>query len=207
MRRDIGRHPHRNPHLPIQQDIWQRRRQHHRLLLAPVKVISEIHRFLLNIGQKFCPHLIHPRLSISRSRRIIPIHRTKVPLPLHQGITHLPRLRQVHHCVINRRITVRVILTHHLTHNSRRLHRRVWRLPAILIHRIQNPPVHRFQPIPHIRQRPINNHRHRIAQKITLHRAFHVALFHPVHHFALHRRLRTPSTRALHCALRRSFRS
>ncbi len=59
---------------------------------------------------------------------------------------------------------MRVILTHHLTDNSRALHIRP--VPRIvgLVHGKQHPPVHRLETVPGIRQRTPHDHAHCVIE-------------------------------------------
>jgi hypothetical protein len=52
VRRDIGRHPHRDTGHPVEQDVRQAGGQHHRLLHGAVKVRRPLHRALPQLGEQ-----------------------------------------------------------------------------------------------------------------------------------------------------------
>ena len=169
MWRNVRCHTDRDTHLTIQKDVWQSRWQNNRLLLCTIEVIAEVDRILIDICQKRRTNLVHASLSVTRCRRLITIHRTEVTLTFYERIALFPRLRQVNHCIINRRVTVWVVFTHHFTNDTCGFDCSMWRLPAVLLHREENTTMHWLQTIAHIRQGTVNNHRHRVAQEAIFH--------------------------------------
>ena len=118
MRRNIGRHTDRDTNLAVEQQVWQFRWQHNRLALRTVKVITKINRFFFDIYQHIVGWFSHAGLGVTHRRWLVAVHRTKVTLALNKRIAERPPLRQTHHRVINRRVAVRVIFTHHVTNNT-----------------------------------------------------------------------------------------
>ena len=84
MRRNIGRHAHRNTGGTVDQQIGEARRQHQRLAFGTVVVGPEIDRFLVQVGQQFVRDARHADFGITHRRRVIAVHRTEVALAVHQ---------------------------------------------------------------------------------------------------------------------------
>ena len=62
-----------------------------------------------------------------------------------------------------------VVFTHHLTNDLSTLDRLGCRTDAHFVHHIDDATMDRFHAITYIRQRAVNNDRHRIAQEVILH--------------------------------------
>ncbi len=174
VRRNVRRHPHRDPIRAIHNQVRNPRRQHHGLQRRLIIVRRKIHRLHVNIGQHLARDPHHAALRVSHRRRRIAVHRTKVALPVNHRITQAERLRQTHQSVVDRRVPVRVIHTHRLTHDLRALRVLLVMLQPHLVHRVKNAPMHRLETIAHIRQRAADNHRHRVVEVRTSHLVFNV---------------------------------
>ncbi len=164
VRRDVGRHAHRDTGGAVHQQVGEARREHQRLVLGAVVVGPEIDRLLVQIGEQLVRDPGHADLGITHRRRIVSVHRTKVALPVHQRIAQRKILRHAHDGVVHRGIAVRVVFTDHVADDTRRL--LVGLVPVIgkLVHREQHAPVHRLQAVAHIGQCAADDDAHRIVQ-------------------------------------------
>ena len=115
VRRNIGRHAHRDAGGAVEQNVWQARRQHFRLLQRAVKVWHPVDRPL--------PQLAEQQLGILRQAGFGVTHggegfrivrRPPVPLAIHQRIAIGEGLRHQHHRFIAGAVAVRVIFTQHV---------------------------------------------------------------------------------------------
>src|SRR5690606_6372409 len=71
--------------------------------------------------------------------------------------------------IINRRVAMGMIFTHHLTDNTRRL--TVWSVigEVHLVHGVENSPVYGLETITHIRQSAAHNNAHSVIEIGALH--------------------------------------
>ena len=122
VRRNIGRHSHRDAGRAIDQQVWHARGQHQRLLLLAVVIRSEVDRFLVDIDEQRRRDLRQPALGVAHRRGVIAIDRAEIALPVDQQIAQRKRLRHSDERVVNRLVAVRVIFTHHIADDARALH-------------------------------------------------------------------------------------
>ena len=97
-------------------------------------------------------HLGEAALCITHGSRRVTVNRTEVTLSVNQGITHVPLLSHTHQSAINRRVAVRVILTEHLTNNTRTFLIRFVTGVSNAEHTVKNTAVHRLETIAYIRE-------------------------------------------------------
>ncbi len=169
VRRDIGRHADGDAAGAVDQKIGKARRQHHRLALVAVVVRLEVDGVAVDVGQQRHRGLGKPRLGVAHRRRRIAVDRAEIALPVDQLQAHGEILRHAHQRVVDRLVAVRVIFTHHVADDARRLHVfLVGRVP-LLVHRIQDAPMHRLQTVARIRQRPRHDHAHGVIEIRALH--------------------------------------
>ncbi len=174
VRRNVGRHADRDSARSVHQKIGHARRQNLGLLFGVVVVRLEIHRLFVDVFQQRGGELGKPRFGVSHRRRRIAVHRTEISLPVHQWIAHRERLRHAHQRIVDRRVAVRMVLTHHLPGDLRRFRRRAVRREAHLVHPVKDAPVYRLQPVADIRQRAPHDHAHRVIEVRLLHLVFNI---------------------------------
>ncbi len=164
VRRDIGRHADRDAGRTVDQQIRKARRQHRRLMLGIVVVGREIDGILVQIVQQCIGDAHHAHLGVTHGRRRVAVHRTEVALPVHQQVAQRKGLRHAHHGVVDRRVAVRVILTHDVADHARGF--AIGAVPdvALLMHGEEHAPVHRLEPVAHVRKRPAHDHAHGVIE-------------------------------------------
>ncbi len=116
--RHIRRHADRNPARPVHQEVWKPCRKDVRLLERFVEVGDEVDGILLDIGQEFLRDLREPGLRVSHGGSGVPVDRPEVPLAVHQHVAVGEGLRHLHQRVVDGRIAVRMVLTHHVSDNT-----------------------------------------------------------------------------------------
>ena len=144
MRRDVRRHANGDTPGAIDQHVRETRRQNNRFAVLAVVVQLEIDGVLVDILQQVACRLGHPHFGISKRRRLVPVHGAKVALTVEQGQGHRKALRHSHQRVVNRGITMRVILAHGVRDGARGFTIALVVSVSDLVHGIKDTPVHRF---------------------------------------------------------------
>ena len=160
MRGYVGSHTHSNTVSAVHKQVGYFRRHDCRLLQRVVKVVRHVHRFLIKVVHDVFSHLRKAAFCITHGCSRITVHTTKVSLPVDKRITHVPILSHTHQCTVYRAVSVRVVLTKHLTYHARALLIRFVACVAYAHHSVQNTPVHGFESVAHIRQCTGYNDRH-----------------------------------------------
>ncbi len=101
----------------VQQKQWGLCWQHSRLFLSVIKVESHVHSVLVDVGKNIICHLLKLRLGVPHGGHRVSVHGAEVTLTENHRVTLVPRLRQSGKGIVNTRVSVRMILTEHLTHN------------------------------------------------------------------------------------------
>ena len=164
MRRDTGRHTDRDPLCTVDQKIRHSRRKHKRFFFCLVKIRTEIHDILIQICQiHFLCKFRQACFGITHCGGAVPLDRAEVSMSVHKDHAFLKFLRHHDKRVINRAVAVRMIFTHRISDDTGTFPIRFVVSDPQFIHIIQCPALHRFQSVPHIRQRPGNDHTHRVV--------------------------------------------
>ena len=169
VRRDVGRHADRDAAGAVDQQVRKFRRQDRRLFLGIVVVGLEIDGVLVDIAENRERRSRQARFGISIGRRRIAVDRAEIALAVDQRHAHGEILRHPHHRVVNRLVAVRMIFTDDVADHARRLDVLLVRRVALLVHRVQDAPVHRLQTVARIRQRTRHDHAHGVIEVAALH--------------------------------------
>ena len=121
VRRNIGRHAHRDTGRTVHQQIGEARREYQGLVFGTVVVGSEVDGFLVQVGDQLMGDFRHADLGVTHRRRVVAVHRTEVTLSVHQRVAQREILRHTHDGVIYRCVAVRMVLTDHVADDTRRL--------------------------------------------------------------------------------------
>ena len=177
MGRDIGGHTYGNAGGTVDQQIGEPAGQHPGLLAALVEVGIPVHGVLFDVPQHFACNLGKPCLGVTVGRRGVAIHGTEVAVAVHQHIAHGEVLGQADQGVIHGRVAVGVIPAQHVAHAGGGLLEGAVGGQVVLIHGVENPPVHGLQAVPHVGQGPAHDHGHGV---------FNIGFFHLRHQGPLH---------------------
>ena len=169
VRRNIAGHTDSNTLAAVHQQIRKPAGQHFGLLHSAIKIRRPINRVLIDIPQHLVRNTSHTGLRITIRGRRIAIHGTKVPVAVDQRIPHREILGQTSQRIINTSITMRVIMTNHITDRRCTLLIRHIVRQAGPVHRIQNPAMYRLKPVTNIRQGTGHNHAHRVIDVALAH--------------------------------------
>ncbi len=164
VRRNVGRHTHRDTGRTVDQQVRDLGRHDRRDLLGAVVVRHEVDGFFFQVGHQLMSDLRHAHFGITHRRGGVAVDRTEVTLAIYQHVAQRERLRHTHDGVVNRGVTVRVIFTDHVTDDTGRFLVGFIPVVAQYVHGVKYATVYRLQAIADIRQRTANNDRHRIVQ-------------------------------------------
>jgi len=164
VRRNVGRHAHRDPRRAVDQQIGNARRQDQRFLFRAVVVRTEVDGFLLDVLQQFVADARHAHLGVAHRRRAVAVDRTKVALAVDQHVAQGKILRHAHNGVVHRRVAVRVVFTDHVADDTGRFLVGLVPVVAELVHGEQHPPMHGLEAVPCVGQGPAHDHAHRVIE-------------------------------------------
>ena len=164
VRRDVGRHADGDAAGAVDQQIGKARRQHRRLALVAVIVGLEIDGVLVDVVEQRHRRLRQPAFGVAHGRRRIAVDRAEIALPVDQRQAHGEILRHAHQRVVDRLVAVRVIFAHHVADHARRFDVFLVGRVALLVHRIEDAPVHRLQAVAHVGQRARHDHAHGVIE-------------------------------------------
>ena len=169
VRRDIGRHADGDAAGAVDQKIGEARRHHHRLALGIVVVGLEVDGVLVEILDQRARHALKPHFGVAHGRGRIAVDRTEIALAVDQRQAHGEILRHPDQGVVHGLVAVRVIFTDDVADHARRLAIRLVPLVAVLVHRIEDAPVHGFEAVARIGQRARHDHAHGVIEVALLH--------------------------------------
>ena len=178
--RHVGGHTYGNTRSTIDQEVRYARRHHCRLLSRVVEVIAHIHRLLVEVLHHRLAQQAEACLGVSHRCRRVAVYGAEVAVAVHQHLTHIPWLGQAHQSAIHRAVTVGMILTEHLTHDTGALLVRAVMRIANAQHTIEDTAVHRLEAIPYVRQRTRHDNRHGVIDVAAPHLAVQVHFYNPV---------------------------
>ena len=167
--RDIGGHTNGNAAGAVYQQVGEAGGKDTGLLPALVEVGVPVHGVLFDVPQHFIGNFAQPGLRITVGCRGIAIHGAEVAVTVHQHIAHGKVLRQTHQRVIHRGVAMGMVPAQHVAHAGSGLFKGLVRGQIVLVHGVQNTPVHRLQTVPHIRQGAAHNDTHGVFDIGVLH--------------------------------------
>src|SRR5439155_11723727 len=129
----------------------------------------EVDGLLVDVLQHGHGQLGHPRLGVPHGGLRVVARRTEVALTIDQRVPHGPRLGQPHQGVVDRAVTVRVVVTHDVADDAGALDVATVRPQTGVVHRVQHPAMDRLEPVADIRQRATHDHAHRVVDVGVLH--------------------------------------
>ena len=170
MWRNRGCHTDCNTFRTVDQKIRHLDRKYDRLLLRLIEVRHKINDILVQIRQiRFLCHLLQTRLGISHRSGSVTFNRSKITVSVNERQSLLEVLCHNDQSIINRRISMRMILTHRITYDTRTLTKRLIVTDPKLIHIVERSSLYRLKTVTHIRERSCDNDRHRIIYIGFLH--------------------------------------
>ena len=119
VRRNAGRHADRDAAGAVRQQVGERRRQDHRLLVAAVVGRAEVDGVLIDAVQQRARDLGQAGLGVAHGRGIVAVDIAEVALAVDQRVALRELLREAHHGVVDRDLAVRVELADDVADHAR----------------------------------------------------------------------------------------
>ena len=180
VRRHLGGHTHSDAAGTIDQQVRHARRQDHRLRRLTVVVRLEVHRVLLDVPHHLHGERGHLALGVTHGGRAVVAAGTEVALAVDHRIAHRPRLGQTNQRVVDRRVAVRVEVTHGVGDGLGRLHVTTLGTVAVVPHRVEDAAVYRLEAVADVRERTPDDDAHRIVDVASLHLGLDIDRLDPV---------------------------
>ena len=174
VRRDVRRHADGDAGRAVDEQVRIGRREDRRLFGGLVEVRDEVDRFLVEIAHHLFGQRLETGFRVAVGRGRIAVDRSEVALAVDQDVAHVEVLREPDERVVGRRVAVRVVVADDLADDLRALAVRPVGRQAHLPHRVKHAPVRRLQTVTHVRQRPPDDHAHRVIHVRALHLVFDV---------------------------------
>ena len=168
VRRQRRGHAHRDAVGPVHQQVRELRRQHGRL--GPPLVVGRqvIDRVELQILHQHRGDVRHAGFRVPHGRRRQARDRPKIALLIDQQVSHVPLLGHAYQGRINHRLAVGMIVAAGVAGDLGALHPAGTRRQVQIVHGHQNPPLRGLQPVARVRQRPADDHAHRVGEITAL---------------------------------------
>ena len=169
VRRHVGGHADRDAAGAVDEQVREARRQNRRLVLGLVVVGREVDRVLVDVVEQRHRRLGEPGLGVAHGRRRIAVDGAEIALPVDEHDAHGEVLRHAHQGVVDRLVAVRVVLTHHVADDAGGLHVFLVGRVAVLVHRVEDAPVHGLEAVAGIGQSAAHDHAHGVIEIGALH--------------------------------------
>ena len=177
VRRDVGRHADGDAGAAVDEQVGEPARQDRRLLRLAVVVVAEVDGLLVDVADHLHGQRRHPALGVPRRRRRVVARGAEVALAVDQRVAQRPVLHEADEGVVDRGVTVRVVLTHDLADDAAALVVAAVGAVAAVVHRVDHAAVHRLEPVAHVGQRAADDDRHRVVDVAALHLGVEVDRF------------------------------
>ncbi len=169
VRRDVRGHADRDTRRAVDEQVREPRGKNGRLPPRLVVVRLEVDRVGLDVAEHLRRHPCQPALGVPHRR---PAGRRRCcrscPGRRRAGSASR-RLRHADERVVDRLVAVRVVRAHHVADHARALEPgRFGCSPASFI-AIEHAPVHGLEPVADVRERPGDDHAHRVVEEARAH--------------------------------------
>ena len=151
VRRDVRRHADGDPRRAVDEQVREARRQHRRLLLAPVVVGHEVDRVHVEVAQHLGGQAGEAGLGVAHRGGRVVVDRAEVALAVDQRVAHREVLGQADQRVVDRRVAVRVVVAHHLADDPCALRVAARRAEAELAHPEEDAAMDRLEAVADVR--------------------------------------------------------
>ena len=142
------------PARAVDQQVREPARQDVGLEGLAVVVGPEVDGLLVDVAHHLHGQRRHPALGVPRGGGRVVARAAEVALPVHQRVAQRPVLHEPHQGVVDRLVTVRVVLAHDLADDAAALVEAAVGPVATVVHRVDDPAVHRLEAVAHVRAGP-----------------------------------------------------
>ena len=174
VRRDVGRHAHRDAGGAVDQQIRKRRRKDRRFGGGFVEVRDVVDGVLVEVRHHHFGECLESGLGVAVGRGRVAVDRPEVALAVDQGVAHVEVLRETDQRVVGRNVAVRVVVADHLADDLRALAIGAVRRQPHLPHRVEHASMRGLEPVAHVGQRAPDDHAHRVIEIRAAHLVFDV---------------------------------
>src|SRR5271169_5246051 len=143
-------HTNGNPRGPVDQKVWDPRREYRWLKSCIVVVRNEVDCLLVDVGKQLFGKFREPGLRIPISSSWVTVHGPEVTLSIHKYVSHVEILRHPNHGIVNRTITVGMILFQNFADHACALGILLVMQKTFAKHSVKYTPVHGLQAIAHV---------------------------------------------------------
>ena len=165
VRRDVRRHAHRDSGAAVDEQVREAAGQHERLGERLVVVRPEVDGLLVEVAQHLHRHAVDARLGVAHGCRRVAVDGAEVAVAVHERDAHGERLSHSDHRVVDRRVSVRVVLADDFAHGPSGLLVRPSRREPRLVHRVEDAPMHRLEPVSDVGKRSGDDDAHRVLEE------------------------------------------
>ena len=175
VRRDVGGHAHGDAVAAVDEEVGEARRQDARLGERLIVVGLPVDRVLLQVTQELHGGLGQAALGVAHGRRGVAVDVAEVAVAVDQRRAQAEPLGETDHRLVDREVTVRVVLADDLADRPGRLLVRAVGEDAALVHRVEDAAVHRLQAVSDVGQGARGDDRHRVLDEALAHLAAELA--------------------------------
>ena len=147
---DVGGHANGDTLRAVDKDVREARREDLRLLERLVVVGDPVHRVFVEVTEQLHGRPRKAALGVAHGGGRVAVDVSKVAMAVHERHAHREPLGQTHHGIIDRCVSVRMVLTDDLADRPGRLLVGLVGKDTRLVHGIEDAPVHRLQAVAHV---------------------------------------------------------
>ncbi len=138
--------------------------QHDRLLRVAVVRGAEVDRLARDLREQIVGDAREASLGVTEGGRSVAVERAEVAVAVDERVAQREVLREANERVVDRRVAVRVELTHHATDDVRALLVLGVERDALVPHAVQNSALHRLEAVTHVGQRARGDDAQRVVE-------------------------------------------
>ena len=176
VRRDVRGHSDRDADRTVDEQVREARGKNDGLLGLAVVVVLEVDGLLVDVPDHLHGERRHLGLGVPHGRGAVVAGRAEVALAESERIAKAPRLHESNERVVDRRVTVRVELPHHVADDAGALVEALVGTVAAVVHAVDHAAMNGLQPVAHLGQRAPDDDAHRVVEVRPLHLELQVDL-------------------------------
>jgi hypothetical protein len=169
VRRDVRGHTDGDARAAVDEQVREAAGQHDRLEGLAVVVGAELDGVLVDVAHHLHGQRRHAALGVPGGGGRVVTGGAEVALALDQRVAHAPVLHEAHEGVVDRGVTVRVVLPHDLTDDAAALVEAAVGPVATVVHRVDDAAVHGLEAVTHVGQRAADDDAHGVLDVAALH--------------------------------------
>ena len=163
VRGHVRGHADGNAGRAVQQEQRSLRGKDRRFLEGVVEVQVHVDGVLVHVGEDVLGHLLELGLGVTHGGRGVAVHGSEVALAPDHRVALVPPLAQPDHRVVHAGVAVRVVLTHHVTHDTGGFLGLAVISDTHFVHTVEHAALHRLEAVPGVRKGAGHDDGHRIV--------------------------------------------